>query len=306
MRVVVLGASGFIGSAVVNELVARSKEVCVLVRPNSKLSDKFSASINTIVYHSLADELLLERLRGWKPEIMINLAWKGVDGNDRVEASQFDNISFILQSVKLAFYSGCRQWVGAGSQAEYGIASEKISEETPCNPITAYGKAKLAAGIASLGLCDSLNIVGTWARIFSVYGPADHPNTFINYTIKSLLSNKSPILTACIQKWDYVFITDAAEAIVSLIENNCKGVYNIGSGNIIVLKDVVEYLKRSLRFEGEILLGKKEYPPHQIMHLQADVNKLKQHTGWKPTVSIKQGLKKTVSSIQENFSHESI
>jgi UDP-glucose 4-epimerase len=307
VKVVVTGASGFIGSAVVKDLIATGKEVCVLVRPESKVLGTLAKGIKEITYVLLSDELLLDNLKAWKPDVMINIAWKGVGGSERSEGYQFiDNITYTMQSIKLAANAGCKQWIGTGSQAEYGIYNTRISENFSCNPVTAYGKAKLAAGIAALGMCESLNIKGTWARIFSVYGPGDHPQTFINYTIKSLLNNQAPVLTPCVQKWDYLYITDAAAAIVSLAQNNCSGVYNIGSGGSIILREVVEQLKRNLEFKGEIIFGLKGYSKGQLMHLEADVEKLKQDTKWKALVSIQEGLIQTVLSMQENFIYESI
>jgi len=111
-----------------------------------------------------------------------------------------------------------------------------------------------------------------WLRLFSSYGPRDNTSWFIPYLICELLQHKSPKLTKGEQYWDYAYVTDMANAMLSLAENaNAVGVFNVGFG-----------------------------PSNQIMHMQANISKLYQQTGWQPKVSLEDGIAQTVEWFRKN------
>jgi nucleoside-diphosphate-sugar epimerase len=82
---------------------------------------------------------------------------------------------------------GAKDWIGLGSQAEYGPCQNKIDETTNTNPTTLYGVSKLAACKLSERLCQELGIRHSWLRLFSSYGPNDNSDWLIPYLINSLL-----------------------------------------------------------------------------------------------------------------------
>ena len=86
------------------------------------------------------------------------------------------------------------------------------------NSETAYGKAKLKAGISSRSLCKELGIRHIWTRVLSIYGPFDGPNTLITSTIRKIINGERPALTAGEQVWDYLYSKDAAKALLMLGE----------------------------------------------------------------------------------------
>jgi nucleoside-diphosphate-sugar epimerase len=306
MRVALTGATGFLGRAVAAHLLQQGHEVAALIRPDSRIENlKNSACVHLIGYTSLLSPSVVDALKQWQPDAMIHLAWKGVSSGERSGAHHFtENLPFTLDSIVLAHGAGCRQWIGTGSQAEYGIANRKLSEDDSCHPVTAYGKAKLATGIAALGLCETLKIKGTWARVFSVYGPGDHLQTFISYLIQCFVQNEVPSLSTCRQKWDYLYITDAAAAITSLVEKQGTGIYNIGSGETVVLREVAETIKTQMGVKTSVGYGLKLDGP--LLHLEADITRLQKQTGWQPKVSLADGLAKTIQSFQNKIIHESL
>jgi nucleoside-diphosphate-sugar epimerase len=301
MRIVLTGATGFLGQALTTLLLDEGHAVCVLVRPDSRKEKlPHGQHLSVIRYTSLSSPETLQQLQSWQPEAMVHLAWKGVGGKERSEADQFTaNIPLTLDCINLAYNAGCQHWIGIGSQAEYGIPNREVVEADTCHPVTAYGKAKLATGIASLGLCEALKIKGTWCRVFSVYGPGDHPGTLLSYIISSLQTGDAPSLTACEQEWDYLYITDAAAAIAALLKKGCTGIYNIASGKTVVLKNVVEMIREEMGTETAVKYGERPYTLQQVMHLQGNVDKLKNDTGWQPAVSLKEGLQQTILLVQK-------
>jgi UDP-glucose 4-epimerase len=300
--IILTGATGFIGSAVLAELIDRGAQPIVLVRKQSNTSriDHFKESA-LISYQQLNEPELIPRLRMYQPEVFIHCAWRGVLGQERnAEYQVTENIPLTLDSVKLSSECGCRQWIGLGSQAEYGNPNHILTETTPLQPTTCYGKAKLAAGIASLALCNALGLIGTWLRVFSTYGPGDHPQWFVPYVIREFLAGRAPELTPCEQYWDYLFVQDAARAIISVTESRPQGVFNLGSGYACSLKRIVESIRAELGTALQAKYGAVSYRPDQVMHLQADITRLAQVCGWHPEVSLEEGLRRTVEWYRQN------
>ncbi|MBI5387430.1 MAG: NAD(P)-dependent oxidoreductase [Verrucomicrobia bacterium] len=301
--VVLTGATGFIGSAVLAELLSQRRRTLVLLRPESNCRRIAPLSgYEGISYTHLGDAKLATQLRDFQPAVLIHCAWRGVAGNERDAAYQIaENLPFTLDSVKLAAACGCRQWIGLGSQAEYGNLNRVIAETAPTLPTTVYGKAKLAAGVAALALAEASGLHGAWVRVFSTYGPGDYPQWFIPYVIRELLQGKRPQLTRCDQIWDYLYVQDAARAIITLADGWTDGIFNLGSGMARPLRQVVEIIRRELDMPPEPEFGALPYRPDQVMHLQADISKLQQASRWFPLVSLEQGLRVTVDFYRQEI-----
>jgi nucleoside-diphosphate-sugar epimerase len=296
-RVVITGATGFIGTSIVQEFLRSGNSVIVLTRKNSNLSrlSDHRANIKFIEYSTLDPEHFDISKVPEGADVFVHCAWGGVSGTARNEAFQITtNIPTTIHSVQLAAKLGCQQWIGLGSQAEYGNLNYKISENSANLPTTLYGKAKLASCISALGLCEAHQITGTWMRVFSTYGPQDAPNWFIPYVIQEFLANRAPKLTGCEQLWDYLYVQDAGRAVVAAASKKVNGIFNLGSGNALPLKSYIETIREVLGTSLIPEYGAIDYRPDQVMHLEADISKLTESTGWKPSVDLVDGLTQTV------------
>lgn len=296
-KIALTGATGFIGSAVLKQLINDGHEAVVLLRNESNTERiKVVSKYQTVYYQNLYQNELKETLAAYNPDAFIHIAWKGVGGNDRNEQFQItENLPFTLQSVELAHAVGCKHWIGIGSQAEYGNPNRKVAEIDTTLPTTLYGKAKLASCWAALGLSESLNMKGSWIRVFSTYGVGDEPTWFIPYIISELKKGKTPKLTKCEQLWDYLYVDDAARAILSVLYEEMAGIFNIGSGQTISLKSVVELIKQNINPDITVDYGAVPYRPDQVMHLEADTSKIRQLTGWIPEITMEEGLKRMIA-----------
>lgn len=299
--VVITGATGFIGSALLAALIAARRRVVVLRRSSSDLRRIMHLKgFETVIADRIDEPSLAERLKEHQPDAFVHCAWSGVAGQERNEAYQIsENVPAVIETVKLAVKSGCTQWIGTGSQAEYGNPNAVISEDTRPLPTTIYGKAKLAASIAGLALCEALGIQGCWARIFSTYGPWEADHWFVPYLMREFAAARAPKLTRCEQRWDYLFVEDAAQAIKRLLEAKDTGVFNLGSGQATPLRQIVDTTRSLMGAQVEPDFGAVPYRPDQVMHLQADISKLNRATGWLPEVSIDEGLRRSVEHFRE-------
>lgn len=296
-HVAITGATGFIGSAVLKELLLRGAQVTVLLRPESDTARlQAMEGFETQTYSDLLDQITIDRLRASKPDVFIHCGWRGVGGHERNETFQVtSNVPATIDAVQLAAAAGCRQWIGLGSQAEYGNLNRRISEADPLLPTTVYGKAKLAAGVAALALCETRKIAGVWLRVFSTYGPGDAPYWFIPYVIQEYLASRAPNLTKCDQLWDYLYVADAARAVAAIANGVTAGVFNLGSGFARPLKEIIETIRMQLAPRLAPAYGALPYRPDQIMHLEADISRLQAATAWHPTMNLADGIRTTVA-----------
>ena len=298
MRVFVTGATGFLGSYVTEEFLQRGADVAVLTR---KSSDTWR--IRHILHRLRVIEGDLRDLgassaaiEAFRPEVVVHLAWYGVgnqlrDDPAQVEANLLGSVSLLRLGLKMQ----CGAWIGIGSQAEYGPQNRMLDEDASPNPTTTYGAVKLSLSLLARQLAAGSAMRVAWLRVFSTYGPKDNPGWVIPYLIRSIRCGQKPALTACEQRWDYLYIEDAAAAVCDVAAApDARGVFNLGSGRAYVLREIVERV-RDLVHPGQPLgIGEVPYRPDQVMHLQADISRLRRATGWTPKVSLEQGLRRTV------------
>ena len=312
MRVIITGATGTIGMALIRKCIEDDVEAVVLANPDSsrlsRLPDDPHVKVIKCGLSDLADAdgdcLGLEKISGSGryADAMFHLAWGGTFGDARNNRGlQQQNAKYAEGAAKLAGRLGCDVFVGAGSQAEYGRVSGVISASTPCAPENEYGRAKLEAGIATRRLCAQLSIRHIWPRILSIYGPYDGEKTMIMSLISSLLEGAVPPLTKGEQMWDYLFADDAADALMLLARKGRDGcIYPIGSGVARPLREYIETIRDVIDPQLKLGFGQVPYSDKQVMHLCADISELTAHTGFVPHVSFEEGAKRTVDFVRNN------
>ena len=117
----------------------------------------------------------------------------------------------------------------------------------------------------------------------------------IPYLIRALLKGERPALTACEQRWDYLFGPDAADAVWAVARSDASGIFNLGAGRAESLRAIVETLRDAIDPKLPLGMGEVPYRPDQVMHLEADISRLTEATGWRPATSLQDGLKQTVA-----------
>ncbi len=294
-NIIVTGATGCVGSAVVRQAIAQGMSVtCMVHKGSQRVSNLLQSEQVHVIECNLSDYYSLE-LEG-QYDTFIHLSWERTYGASRDDADiQTRNIQYTLDAVKLAHRCGCKVFVGAGSQAEYGVQSQNLTPNLPVSPESGYGIAKFAAGKLSAMLCKSLGVRHNWVRILSVYGPNDGENTLISYAIRELKAGRSPELTKCEQIWDYLYADDAGDAILSVAANGVDGkTYPLGSGQGRKLSEYIEEIRQIINPSVKVQYGVKDYYPHQPMHLVADISELTNDTGWQPRTSFEEGIRSFV------------
>lgn len=294
---VITGATGMIGSSLASLLLSRGYTVHAVVRPSSGRRSALPSQDNLIVHEvDLSDLRVLPRLIPRPCSMFFHLAWAGSSGPQRDEPlMQCSNVRYSLEAVEAAHELGCKVFVGAGSQAEYGQRETSLKPNTPTFPESAYGQAKLCAGQLTRVFAEQLGLRHEWARIVSVYGPGDGSHTLISLVIRKLLCGEEPSLTACRQLWDYLFVDDAAEALLGMAERGKPGeTYVVGSGSARPLEYYVQEIRNKIDKNASIGFGQVPYAEKQVMYLCADITAMESDFGFVPKVSFGEGIERTI------------
>ena len=278
MKFFITGASSFIGVELCRYLADNGHQVIAMSRRANEHLEEIAKDGHLEVFR--ADmQTLPELAKDVKADVFVHLAWAGTTHEERNNpAIHEENVRLSLEYVKLARRMGCKLYVDAGSQAEYGIVPGVITEDTPCNPFSAYGKGKLKMYQESSVLTKELGLKYIHLRILSVYGENDHDETLIKSALKKLKVNQPIEMRSGGQKWNYVYVKDAARQIAELSihavndETFHQEVYNIASNDTRKLQDFIIAMKEIMGSGSELSFG--GYNPEKDVNLNPDTKKI--------------------------------
>ena len=317
MNILITGVSSFIGRALARELISEGYEVYGTVRPSSK-NRKGLEEINRLhLVECDTDEC--GRLAEMKLPPMyacVHLSWDGAGKQGRQDPEiNRKNEENTLRMVNTAYALGCKRFVFAGSQAEYGITLERVEagrataepvdETCPCSPLSEYGKSKLRMLDECTRLCGELGMTYIHLRIFSTYGEGDHPSTLVSSCVKAFREDGHIQLTSCRQLWNMLNIYDCAKAIADVIgcvftlpEEGDPGdhVINIAGEDTRPLYEFVEAIRRKIG-KGSCEFTKTDTSPEGTPYLNPDISKLKALTGFRPQVDFDEGIERITECL---------
>lgn len=301
-HIIVTGATSMLGVALIEAaLDAGCRRIFAVVRENCAKLDRIPEDSRVRrVPCSQGEYNRLPELIGEPCEVFYHFAWDGTEVPRESSISvQPENISGTLNALHAAKRLGCRMFVGAGSQAEYGKTRlDRIGPDAPIAPFSAYGVAKYAAGQLARLEADKIGIACVWARVFSVYGKYDRDLSMIAGSVKKLLNHETPNFTAGTHKWDYLYSADAGRAFYMIGENAPgSAVYCVGSGEARPLAEFIKKMRDAVDPALEVGLGRLPYPPEGPLEICADISTLRADTGWSPQVGFEQGIKEYVKFL---------
>ncbi len=301
-KMAISGATSSLGIALIEECIKNKKKVLAFVNPESKNIGRIPVHNNIKVIKCDISEMVNLQTDGEKADVFVHFAWASTHGNSERSniKAQIDNIQYSVDAVNLAERLGCRTFIGAGSQAEYGRTYETLTEDLACRPETPYGAAKFCAGQMTRLECEKKGINHIWTRILSSYGPNYILNTVLNYTIIELLNNRIPKLTDCKQIWDFIYSGDVARAFYLMAEKvDSSRVYVVGSGISRPLKDYICEIRNIINPDMKLGFGIIPYNENSVMCLKCDISKLKSDTGFQIETSFDDGIKNTIEWVKK-------
>ena len=304
MRLLISGAAGFVGAKTLELALAQGHEVAAPVWPSNpaRRLAPFAGRYDHLAVDLRDRSALFAAVDAFRPEAIIHRAWAGVANAARFDHTQIsENIDAACSLVEAGAAAGCGAFVGVGSQGEYGAGSSMLEDALP-EPTTLYGAAKVSTLYLTRQLAAQSGMRHAWLRLFSTYGPDDNEGWLIPTLISTMLRGERPQTTLGTQYWDWLHVDDVARGLLAAaVMPQATGVFNLGSGEAVQVRDAIETI-RDLAAPGmELVFGEIPFRPDQVMHMQANIERLRSATGWHPQVTFEEGIANTVAWYKEQL-----
>jgi len=311
-RVLVLGASGFIGRWVAARLERAGSRVTPVVRDSSAAAAAFAMAgvSEEPLLTDLADLDELERIvREMEPRVTFNLAGYGVDRSERdPDLARHLNVELPRRLGRVLLDQARRQADGedeaepalvhAGSALEYGLA-DRVGEGDPTAPNTDYGRTKLE-GTEAVSAAARGGLRAVTARLFTVYGPGEHAGRLLPSLLEAVGGDQPIELTEGFQKRDFTYVEDVVEGLVRL--GRCPrapSVVNLATGRLTSVRRFVELAARELLLRPEQLrFGARPSLAEDMEHAPVPVERLRETVGWGAEMSIPEGVRSTAQVLR--------
>lgn len=275
MRVLLTGATGFVGRSVLSHLLSQDIEVIAVGRvPPAGYVGKFIAA------DLLKPDACTEVVRSAKASHLVHLAWYAEHGKYWASPLNLRWVNASLDLIESFCRTGGAQVVVTGTCAEYDWSTGYCIEDTsPLNPATLYGASKDATRRLSSYVCAAHGTAFAWARIFLPYGPAEDSRRLIPSLVRVFKGQDKPFGVNANAYRDLLHVDDIASAVTQLLLANSSGNYNISSGQPTRISDLVRWVANAANKDPEIVLNLATERPNEPRMLIGDNQKLKL-TGW--------------------------
>jgi len=308
MRILVTGATGFVGACLCRRLLGMGHELHLFVRQTANRW-RITDIAPRMVLHDvdLRDAQAVERsVAAIRPEKIFHLAtYGGFSFQKEVAAIHAVNFLGTVNLLQACEKVGFEQFIHTGSSSEYGIKSEPMKESDLLEPLGDYAVSKAAATLfcCSEALLKGLPIVTL--RVFSPYGPWDDPQRLIPYVIAALLKGNSPMLANPAAVRDYIFIDDVIDAYLAVMAAPLRGgeIYNIGSGRQTGIGEVVERIVSAIDNGVRPQWGTEPPRRPEPAVWVADAGKMRAQFNWQADTSLDEGLQKTIRWMGEHLAN---
>jgi nucleoside-diphosphate-sugar epimerase len=272
-RVLLTGARGFIGSHARSALADRGHEL--------------HANTADLLEPGAAEEVV----RGARPTHLLHLAWYAVPGKFWAAPENRAWVEATLRLLRAFYAAGGRRAVGAGTCAEYDWSGNGLLSEatTPLRPATLYGRAKAETFAAAADLGEL-----AWGRIFFLYGPGEHPDRLVSSVARRLLAGEEAPTSEGAQVRDFLHVADVAGAFAALLDSDVTGAVNVGSGEPVTVRAVVDTVARAAGRPDLLRPGALPQRTGEPAELVADVWRLRDQVGFRPRHDLESGIKDTV------------
>ena len=305
-RVLITGATGFIGSALARFLSDRGFRLFCPVRPDSPGIKKLEMldRLELLPVSPDSGQTWARSLKPIRARAVFHLASYGVSQADRrpeaLTAGNGDLLCRILQAVadwplqKFIFTGSCSEYAPS-----HGAAA--LKESWPLQPVSLYGAAKASAFLFGNALARHYRIPFFNARLFGVYGPGEAPERLIPYLIHRLHHHLPAELTAGMQQRDLLYVDDVAEALFSLLQTETAPpyqAYNICSGVALTIRHIGRTVARCMGGTEDLLhWGAKAYRADEAMVVVGDNQRFRSCVPWEPKVDLERGIQIMISRL---------
>lgn len=306
IKVLVTGATGFVGSCLARRLVHMNYDVHVFTRGKSN-KWRIADLLGRVTDHEvdLRDAGMVKNtVAHIRPGIIYHLATYGgfaaqKDTSVIMESNFMATVNLLSACERIGF--DC--FINTGSSSEYGIKPGPMGESDVLEPVGDYGVSKAAAALFCRSRALEKGLPVITLRLFSPYGPWDDPRRLIPYVIKSLLRGETPKLSTPKSVRDFIYIDDVLDVFFKVIKAPLPGgkIFNVGTGVQYSIGEVVSMITKIVGNGLEPVWGRVNSQRPEPDYWVADIGKAGRELGWWPSTSLGAGLTKTFQWFKENL-----
>jgi nucleoside-diphosphate-sugar epimerase len=286
-KIAIVGASGFIGSAIYRKLKATNYEVAATSRSifqNNEYSNNFKVDL----FDKSTWDFLLTK---FKPDIVICAAWDTEHNKYWHKDTNFHYMQANIEFAAACLTNGVNKFIGIGTMSEYGFSPGKCnSKTTQLNPQDAYSEAKVLTSISIKKIAADFGKKANWVRLFQPYGEKEKPERLIPTINRSMKQNTKVTIKYPNHSLDFTSITDIADALKYIVNNDIEYDINIGTGTATSIRDLCKLLAEINNYSlDKVIFDESNSNSERIIYVDPNSDFLS--SKWKYTCDLSSGLR---------------
>ena len=262
-RILLTGATGFVGQQVLKFLLNEDVRIRCIVREGKKSELPISKKLESPL---VTKDLFEESEEWWRSALegihtIIHAAWYAEPGKYQLSPKNLDCLLGSIVMAKAAISSGVKRFVGIGTCFEYQQAGEKLTTDAPLGPTSPYAATKASAYLSLSHIFPICGVEFAWCRLFYLYGEGEDPRRLVQSLRLSLSEGREVALTAGNQVRDFLDVAEAGQRIAKVALGKVTGAVNICSGMPVTVRELAESIADEYRRRDLLQFGARPENP---------------------------------------------
>ncbi len=301
-RIAVTGATGFIGTVLLQALHKAGAELTAIVGKGRR-----TAVLDTLpfpVTRTVVEQVrhMGDAVRDCAPDCVIHLsAHVSTERSYSALAQTLEwNLLSTIDVLTASAQTGVKRVILMGSTEEYGQNAAPFDPHLALDPPSPYAASKAAQTAYARMFHNTFGLETVILRPTVVYGPGQSPRMLISMVMEALAAGRPIDVTEGKQTRDFVYVDDVVDAIVlGLVTPGLEGdVWNVGSNEVVTVRDCLERIERITGTEGLVLYGARPYIDREIFRYESEVYRTYGILQWRPAVTLDEGLRRTWAAVR--------